>query len=161
MVSIVGGAYRVEQPAQGINNGICRIYPLYFGFRASPAGGRREQGTTAAEESMSEMEERPLYERIYAIVRQIPPGQVATYGQIAEITGGCSPRLVGYAMSALRSGDHPDVPWQRVINRMGKISIHDPYGKFVQRQLLEQEGVEFDSTDCIDFSRFGWIGPPR
>jgi methylated-DNA-protein-cysteine methyltransferase related protein len=107
-----------------------------------------------------ESEERPLYERIYDVVRQIPPGQVATYGQIADIVGGCGARLVGYAMAGLRSGDHPDVPWQRVINRQGKISIHDPIGKFIQRQILEEEGVVFDELDRISFERYGWIGPP-
>lgn len=105
-------------------------------------------------------EERPLYERIYDLVRQIPPGKVATYGQIAQAVGGCSARLVGYAMAALHSGNHPDVPWQRVINRHGKISIHDPFGKYRQRLLLEQEGVYFDSRDQIDFHEFGWMGPP-
>jgi methylated-DNA-protein-cysteine methyltransferase-like protein len=105
-------------------------------------------------------EEQPLYERIYAIVRQIPEGRVATYGQIATIVGGCSARMVGYAMAALKSGEHPDVPWQRVINRQGKISIHDPFGKYHQRQLLEAEGVYFDSRDQIDFKEFGWVGEP-
>lgn len=104
--------------------------------------------------------EVPLYERIYTIVRQVPPGRVVTYGQIANIVGGCSARLVGYAMAALRSGDHPDVPWQRVINRSGKISIHDPFGKYHQRELLEAEGVYFDQNDQIDFKEFGWVGPP-
>lgn len=105
-------------------------------------------------------EETPLYERIYAIVRQIPPGKVATYGQIAQVTGGCSARLVGYAMAGLRSGDHPDVPWQRVINRGGRISIHDPIGKTIQRQLLEEEGVYFDKDDRVNFREFGWLGQP-
>ncbi len=104
--------------------------------------------------------EAPLYERIYAIVRQIPEGRVATYGQVATIVGGCSARMVGYAMAALKSGDHPDVPWQRVINRQGKISIHDPFGKYHQRQLLEGEGVYFNSRDQIDFKEFGWLGEP-
>jgi methylated-DNA-protein-cysteine methyltransferase-like protein len=106
------------------------------------------------------LEEKPLYERIYAIVRQIPRGQVATYGQIAQITGGCSARLVGYAMSALRGGSYPDVPWQRVINRLGRISITDPFGGYLQRKLLEEEGVQFDERDRVSFERFGWIGPP-
>ena len=101
-----------------------------------------------------------LYRRIHAVIRKIPRGHVATYGQIANIVGGCSARLVGYAMAALRSGDHPNVPWQRVINRGGKISIHDPFGKYRQRQLLEEEGVYFDKNDQIDFKEFGWIGPP-
>lgn len=105
-------------------------------------------------------EDLPLYERIYAIVRQVPPGRVVTYGQIANIVGGCSARLVGYAMAGLRSGEHPDVPWQRVVNRQGTISIHDPFGKNIQRQLLEEEGVHFDRNDRIDFKEFGWLGVP-
>jgi methylated-DNA-protein-cysteine methyltransferase related protein len=105
-------------------------------------------------------EETPLYERIYTLVCQIPPGKVATYGQIAEITGGCSARLVGYAMAALRHMDRPEVPWQRVINRQGKISILDPFDKAIQRQLLEEEGVVFDANDRINFREFGWLGPP-
>jgi methylated-DNA-protein-cysteine methyltransferase-like protein len=105
--------------------------------------------------------EKPLYERIYAVVRQIPAGKVATYGQVAQVTGGCTARLVGYAMAALRSGVHPDVPWQRVINRRGKIAILDPFGKSIQRQLLEEEGVRFDSRDTINFTVFGWLGEPE
>jgi len=98
----------------------------------------------------------PLYERIYAVVRQIPPGKVATYGQIGDIIG-CSARVVGYAMAALKHIDAPDVPWQRVINRMGKISILDPFGKSIQRQILEEEGIVFTQKDQIDFREFGWI----
>jgi methylated-DNA-protein-cysteine methyltransferase-like protein len=103
--------------------------------------------------------ETPLYERIYAVVRQIPRGKVATYGQIGVIAG-CSARMVGYAMAALRSGDYPDVPWQRVINRMGKISILDPIGHYTQRQILEEEGVAFNKNDRIDFAVYGWVGEP-
>jgi methylated-DNA-protein-cysteine methyltransferase-like protein len=101
--------------------------------------------------------ERPhLYQRIYALVRQIPPGKVATYGQIARIVGDCTPRMVGYAMSALKEG--MDVPWQRVINAMGKISPHGlGYGSALQRQILEEEGVAFDLEDRIDFDVFGWV----
>lgn len=103
--------------------------------------------------------EIPLYERIYAVVRQIPPGKVATYGQIGTIVG-CGPRQVGYAMAALRSGDYPDVPWQRVINREGKISILDPIGKYTQRLILEEEGVVFNQNDRINFKEYGWVGEP-
>jgi methylated-DNA-protein-cysteine methyltransferase related protein len=54
----------------------------------------------------------------------------------------------------------PDVPWQRVINAQGKISIHgDGFGNAMQRALLEQEGVIFDENDRVDFSVFGWPGP--
>ena len=102
----------------------------------------------------------PIYERIYALVRQVPPGRVITYGQVANVVGGCSARLVGYAMAALRYNDHPDVPWQRVVNRKGKISLMDIPGQIEQRRLLEDEGVRFDAKDEIDFREFGWLGPP-
>ena len=62
----------------------------------------------------------PVYERILDVVRQIPAGRVATYGQVAMIAGGCTPRMVGYCLAALDPGS--DVPWQRVINYKGKVS---------------------------------------
>ncbi len=99
----------------------------------------------------------PKYEQIYAVVRQIPPGKVATYGQVAALVGGCSARMVGYAMAALPQNS--DVPWQRVINHKGKISPHGfGYGSWLQRQLLEAEGVSFDAQDRIDLRQFGWLG---
>ena len=64
----------------------------------------------------------PIYSRIYAFLRQIPPGKVVTYGQVANLLGGCTARMVGYALAALPAGS--DVPWQRVINHQGKISPH-------------------------------------
>lgn len=97
-----------------------------------------------------------LYQRIYAIVRQIPPGKVATYGQIARIVGGCTPRMVGYAMSATPTGS--EIPWQRVINARGKVSPHgDGFGTQMQRALLLEEGIAFDSQGRVDFDRFGWL----
>ena len=66
----------------------------------------------------------PVYVRVLDVVRQIPHGQVATYGQIAQIAGGCTPRMVGYCLASLgreSEGNVPDdVPWQRVINAQGK-----------------------------------------
>ena len=101
-----------------------------------------------------------LYERIYAMVRLIPPGKVTTYGRIAELVGGCTARMIGYALAALKRGGTPDVPWQRVINAQGKISVHgDGIGNALQRAILEEEGVDFDSSNRVDFSRFGWPGP--
>ncbi len=99
----------------------------------------------------------PLYERIYAAVRQIPPGKVATYGQIARLVGGCSAQMIGFAMAGLPQGS--DVPWQRVINRKGMISPHGAgFGSAVQRDLLADEGVEFDLESRIDLEKFGWMG---
>ncbi len=102
-------------------------------------------------------EETPLYEQIYAIVRQIPPGKVATYGQVAKIVGRCSPRMVGYALASLRNTDH-NVPWQRVINSQGRVSMHGGgIGSAVQEDILREEGVAFDPSGRVDFSEFGWL----
>ncbi len=95
---------------------------------------------------------------IYAVVLQIPFGQVATYGQIAKIVGGCTPRMVGYAMAALDRG--ADVPWQRVINHKGRISARKSGpGGIIQRKLLEMEGIEFDGNGGLDLKKFRWKGP--
>jgi methylated-DNA-protein-cysteine methyltransferase related protein len=101
-----------------------------------------------------------LYDRIYAMVRRIPPGKVTTYGRVAELVGGCTARMVGYAMAALKRGTAPEVPWQRVINAQGKISIHgDGIGNAMQRTLLEEEGVQFNEKGRVDFFVYGWPGP--
>jgi methylated-DNA-protein-cysteine methyltransferase-like protein len=102
----------------------------------------------------------PLYDQIYAVVRQIPPGRVATYGQIASIVGGCSARMVGYALAALKHRPDTGTPWQRVINRQGKISLRADGGGAIQRELLEAEGIRFDPQQgTISFAEFGWDGP--
>lgn len=104
------------------------------------------------------MTQEKTYQRIYRLVRQIPTGQVASYGQIAALDGGCTPRQVGYSMAALPPDT--DVPWQRVVNRLGEVSPrNDPMGQNLQRQLLEHEGVVFDGKDRIDLGRFRWAGP--
>jgi methylated-DNA-protein-cysteine methyltransferase-like protein len=104
------------------------------------------------------MSEEPLegtsvYELVYAVVRQVPRGKVTTYGQVSKIVGTVSARQVGYALHAVKPG--MDVPWQRVVNSQGKISLQGSD----QRRLLEAEGVEFDDRDRIDLKRFGWAGP--
>jgi len=97
-----------------------------------------------------------LYHRIYEVVRSIPHGLVATYGQVALVVGPpVTAQQVGEAMAALRD-DHPEppVPWQRVINAEGKVST----GRH-QQQLLEQEGIVFNAKGATDFQHFGWQGP--
>ena len=103
------------------------------------------------------MQSNHLYLNIYKVVGKIPYGKVASYGQIARLAGlGKNARVVGYALSALPQ--HTDVPWQRVINRLGKISYspsrndHDN----LQKQLLISEGVEFSSSDSINLNIFLW-----
>ena len=97
----------------------------------------------------------PLYRRIHRWVRAVPRGQVVTYGQVGRAVG-ATPRIVGFAMGALDRGS--DVPWHRVINRLGRISPRGG-GEGRQKALLEAEGVAFDGAGRIDLSRFGWAGP--
>ena len=97
------------------------------------------------------------YPRIYAVVRRIPAGRVATYGQVAELAGVAGQaRLVGYAMAALEQ-DSP-VPWHRVINAQGRVSPRagEPAGSMHQRLRLELEGVQFDARGRVPLDRFGW-----
>ena len=98
------------------------------------------------------------YDRIYAIVRQIPYGQVATYGQVAELADlPRRARLVGYALFRV-SPLHEDVPWHRVINARGEIS-ESPFRNgddYLQRSLLEAEGVQFSSDGKINLNKYRW-----
>ncbi|MFZ5518885.1 MAG: MGMT family protein [Candidatus Zhuqueibacterota bacterium] len=97
------------------------------------------------------------YDSINHVIRQIPYGKVATYGQIAGLVPGCTPRMVGYALASLKPGT--DVPWFRVINRHGKISLRSDGGEdALQRHLLEAEGIQFDRTGRIDLEKIGWRG---
>ena len=94
------------------------------------------------------------YSRIYEVVRRIPRGRVATYGQIARLAGlPGHARQVGYALHALSSATA--VPWQRVVNAAGAISVRAS-GGLSQRLLLEKEGVQFDARARISLRRFGW-----
>ena len=104
--------------------------------------------------------------QIWEIVRQIPIGNVATYGQIAALVPpppGMEPqdyrafgaRWVGGAMAVCPEG----VPWQRVVNAQGKISLPPGRGYERQRELLEIEGITFDDRGRIDLKSYGWHGP--
>ncbi|MCK4272333.1 MGMT family protein [bacterium] len=98
-----------------------------------------------------------LYDRIYQVVRLIPRGRVAIYGQIAAYVGRCTPRQVGYAMAALPSG--LDVPWHRVINREGRISFpRNSSAALEQSMLLQAEGVVFDESERVELDDVGWAG---
>ncbi len=101
-----------------------------------------------------------FFEQVYRIVRQIPRGRVASYGQIAALLGHPrAARTVGWALSALTLEQAAQVPWQRVINSAGRISIsRADISAALQRQLLEDEGIEFDEYGYVDLRRFGWRG---
>ncbi len=107
--------------------------------------------------------QQTYYEQVWHLVRQVPSGKVATYGQIAQMLpppAGIepqeyktfSPRWVGEAMAACPD----DVPWQRVINSQGKISERP--GAERQRQLLEEEGILF-VKDKVNLKAYQWRGP--
>lgn len=94
------------------------------------------------------------WQEIFKSVRRIPPGRVATYGQVAEMAGlDGQARQVGYALHTLTSAD--DVPWHRVVNSRGEVSPRSSGDSHeLQRMLLEAEGVTFDAHGRIDLARF-------
>jgi methylated-DNA-protein-cysteine methyltransferase related protein len=95
--------------------------------------------------------------KIYAVIRRIPPGKVATYGQVAALAG--LPRRARMVGAALRNTpDDLSLPWQRVINAQGTVSRRSGLGveEGYQRHLLEEEGVVFSDSGRIDLERFRW-----
>ena len=94
-------------------------------------------------------------ERVYAIVRQIPPARVMTYGQLAMILGeGYTARTVGYVMHGADDG----VPWERVINSQGKCSTGRlTIPRNLQQELLEAEGIVFSEKGKCDLNKFQWF----
>ena len=95
---------------------------------------------------------------VHALVRQIPRGRVATYGQLAALLGAPrAARAVGFAMKRCP----PGIPWQRLLNARGGISLRANVGGMVtQRILLEHEGVPF-RRGRVDLARYRWTGPRR
>jgi methylated-DNA-protein-cysteine methyltransferase-like protein len=104
-----------------------------------------------------------LYAEFYRVVRRIPRGRVATYGQVAELAG--HPGAARAAGAAMRACDGTTLPWQRVIGKqarnLGKVAIHDPVGGTIQRKLLEKEGVRFTDAGNIRLDTYGWIPGSR
>jgi methylated-DNA-protein-cysteine methyltransferase-like protein len=93
--------------------------------------------------------------RIKEIIKSVPRGKVATYGQIATIAGHPKgARLVSYILHSSSKKDN--LPWHRIINRKGMISLKKGYGYEIQYQLLKDEGISFDDYATIDLKKFGW-----
>lgn len=116
--------------------------------RPKKSGGKRLHGVGRGNASSS-------FEAVYDLVRQIPEGRVATYGQISNLMGNLlSPLAVGWALHGCPDG----VPWQRVVNAAGACSTDRlpdiPPG--LQRAMLQTEGVVFSEEDTIDLERFRW-----
>lgn len=101
------------------------------------------------------MKRNDSYQKIWAVVRQIPFGKVATYGQIARLAGfGGQPRLAGYALH--NTPNDVEIPWHRVINAQGRISLPKEDGRYdLQKTLLEAEDVVFIG-ERVDLERFRW-----
>ncbi len=98
-------------------------------------------------------------DRVYALVRLIPAGKVLSYGKVAELLGvPRGARAVGWALHQLRNSPQAqDVPWQRVINAQGYVSIKSiEHSAIEQRARLETEGIIFDASGRVDMARFGW-----
>lgn len=107
-----------------------------------------------------------FYIQVYKVVQRIPQGKVTSYGRIAHMLGSPNAaRAVGYALSALKRPDSADaytsatVPWQRVVNSQGRISIHHRQ-ETAQKQarMLREEGVEVDENLRINLDKFLWAG---
>jgi methylated-DNA-protein-cysteine methyltransferase-like protein len=93
--------------------------------------------------------------KVKKIIRKIPRGKVATYGQVAAYAG--NPRAARQVAWLLNSSSRKDkLPWHRVINRQGRISLKPNHGYEIQKMLLRKEGVKFDKNDRIDFERYLW-----
>lgn len=93
--------------------------------------------------------------RIIEAVKKIPPGRVATYGQIAMIAG--NPRASRLVVWVLHTAsERENLPWHRVVNRNGKISLRRGSGYEMQKRLLQEEGITFDTDETIDFNEFLW-----
>lgn len=97
-----------------------------------------------------------FYERVYAVVRQIPYGKVTSYGAIAKAIGaGKSARMVGYAMNASHALE--DVPAHRVVNRVGMLTgKHHFPGSNLMQQLLESEGIQVEDDQIVNFQQHFW-----
>ena len=99
--------------------------------------------------------EKGFYDRVVKFIKSIPAGKVATYGQIADYAGNRrAAREVAYILHS--SSEKEDLPWQRVINSKGRISMKPGRGYELQKRLLLDEGVTFDADDRVDFKKFLW-----
>ena len=124
-----------------------------------PAGAEREPARETAHGRRlgAKAPSTSLWPRIYAVVARVPRGRVVTYGQVAALAGlPRQARLVGYAMHGLPDGS--TLPWHRVINAQGKVSVRSFAGpsEGLQRHLLEEEGLTFDDSGRVSLKKFRW-----
>lgn len=100
-----------------------------------------------------------FFDRVYAVVRLVPKGKVATYGQIATLLENPrAARTVGWALNGLPPKLAGKVPWHRVINAEGRVS--NAAHRDEQMRRLRREGIRFDRNGYCDLRRYGWEPPP-
>ena len=100
----------------------------------------------------------PPFQRVQDLVKRIPRGKVATYGQLSQlIERRLTPVGVGWA---IRAAGANAIPWQRVVNAQGGVSTDNQHPG-LQRAMLEAEGVKFERDGRIDLTRYGWRGPRK
>jgi len=96
-----------------------------------------------------------FHKDVVRLIKRIPRGKVATYGQIAGLAG--SPRGARQVVRTLHSSwEKEGLPWHRVINAQGRIALRPGQGYELQKALLEAEGVKFDSSGVVDFDKYRW-----
>lgn len=95
------------------------------------------------------------YEAIYELVRLVPSGEVASYGMIASLLAGVTPRMVGFAMAGVKADS--DIPWQRIINSSGGISPRP--GAERHYAVLSAEGIQFSKAGKVTWKDVRWKGP--
>lgn len=99
---------------------------------------------------------KTFYESVIEIIKNIPPGGVATYGEIADYAGNRrAARQVSYILNS--SWEKHNLPWHRVVNAKGSISLRKSHGYELQKKLLKKEGIKFDKDDKIDLKKFQWF----
>lgn len=106
--------------------------------------------------------QKPFFEQVYAVIRLIPKGKVTSYGRIAAMLDAPrGARAVGYALRALKykrnDPSYAGIPWHRVINAQGQISVPE-FGKQIQAALLKEEGIILSADYKIDFEAYLWEG---
>jgi len=99
---------------------------------------------------------KTFYQIVISLIKSIPQGRVATYGQIAVYAGNYrAARQVAYILHS--SSCKENLPWHRVINSKGYISLKPKHGYELQKKLLKKEGIIFKENDCIDLERYLWL----
>lgn len=121
----------------------------------SPDAKPKKSDESDMTKSKKETPEAPSFSQRVKDIKKIPRGKVATYGQIATLAGNHrAARLVVWTLNSSSRKDK--LPWHRVVNSQGRISLQPNYDYEIQKKLLQKEGVKFDENNTIDFDRYLW-----